>query len=136
MTHALLMIALVAAAPTPKPELFEARLAPAPGLLLQGAEGQRGPQIYAGVRNTVAGSILCLLGAGSGVGGIAALVGVPQQTGGWRTAMTAIGWTFAGLGMLFGAIGIPLLIVGIVNLAGPPPLALSVTQQGALAVSF
>ena len=67
----------------------------------------------------------------------AIFVGAGAASGSARTVYTALGWTAAGLGMGLAATGIPLLIIGLVQLSvRPGDLGLRVTQRGELAVSF
>ncbi len=135
MPFALLLAALTAATPL-DPQLYEGRLAP-PAAVVSPTLGARGGDIYNGVRLTVSGSILTALGTGFGVLGIYGLMGAADATGSTKTVFTALGWTAAGFGMLLGAVGIPLLIVGIVKLSAPRELAwLHVSEQGLLAARF
>lgn len=126
------------AAPPPSASLL-GQLPVRQGLLVEElGSAQRGFEIYRGVKNVVAGSVLLALAAGSLTGGIYALTQAPLAVGGLHTALLALGWTFTGLGILFAVIGIPLLIVGIVQLSHRPPghVQLGVTERGALAVFF
>ena len=122
-----------------QPTLFEARLS-LPAAVEAATVATRGRDIYDGVRLTVSGSILTLLGGGFGALGAFGLVGAASATGSTRTVYTALGWTSAGFGMLLGAVGLPVLIVGIVKLASGSgqarALAQTANQQGALAVGF
>lgn len=139
MTHAFLALLLASSPVTSRPlqpDLYQSSLHTPAGVLLPEAAGLRGPRgpIARGVSNIVAGSILVVLGLASASGGVAALVGAPAQQN--PVPLTVIGWTFTGLGILLGVIGIPLLLVGIGNVASGPHLGLSVTQNGNLAVTF
>ena len=115
-------------------DLYSAHLLPREQVVMP-LLGSRGYDTYSGVKQVVSGSILTTLGLGFAGLGIYGLVGAGAATGSTRTLFTALGWTSLGLGMVLGAVGIPLLIVGIVRLSRPG-LALSVSQSGALAVSF
>ena len=126
------------AAPPPSAALL-GQLPVRQGLLVEElGSAARGFEIYRGVKNVVAGSVLLALGAGSLVGGIYSLTQAPLATGGLHTALLALGWTFTGLGILFAVIGLPLLIVGIVQLSHRPPgrVQLGVSERGELAVFF
>lgn len=134
---ALLLSSTPAAPPSLTPSLASAHLQSAPGLLLDSVEGSRGGQIFSGVRLTVAGSICTVLGLVSGGGGTYALIRSGSQTGSEQTVSQVLGWTFFGIGGVFLAVGLPLLIVGIVNLATVPPrVGLGLTREGQLAVVF
>lgn len=137
MTLALMLAATLTASPTTAPvrtDLFQARLDHSVGTLVpELAKGR----IYAGVSNVVAGSILLVVGGLSATGGIYSLVGAANATDDKaKTVFTALGWTFVGFGGLLALVGIPLLVVGIVRLARPPHLGLSLTSSGQLAVTF
>lgn len=139
MTLALVAVLLSTAPSAPPslaPSLASSHFASAPGMLLDTVEGARGGRIFAGVRLTVAGSICTLLGLVSGGGGTYALIASGSQTGNAQTISQVLGWTFFGVGALFLVIGLPLLIVGIANIASPPGIGLAVTREGQLAVSF
>ena len=149
MPHVLLaaLLASTPASPPPAPELVQSALTPT-GTLLPSLEAvphpphlhpvphrRPGGSIRSGISQIVAGSICLVLGGASAAGGISALVGAGQLPVEERTPLLALGWTFTGVGILFGVIGLPLLLVGIGNLV-PGPLALTVTQRGELAVTF
>jgi hypothetical protein len=141
MTLALVALLLSSTTPATPPSLAptpsEAHLTAAPGVLLDTVKASRGGQIYSGVRLTVSGSILTLLGLAPGIGGTYALIRSGSQTGNDFTVSQVLGWTFFGIGALMLAVGLPLLIVGIVNLATVPPrVGLGLTKQGELAVFF
>jgi hypothetical protein len=131
-----LLLTLSAAPNAPlRADLYESHLTPRQGLLVP-AVGAHGYGIYEGVRMTVSGSILTGLGTVFGVLGIYALVNAAPATGSTKTVYTVLGWTSAGFGMLLGAVGIPLLIVGIVKLANRGGVAISVSKDAPLAVAF
>jgi len=140
MTPTALLLALALATPqsppTLVPQLTSSHLSAPQGLLLPAVSGVRGGQIFAGVRLTVAGSILTLLGAASAAGGVYGLINAGMQTGNPQTVSLVLGWTFTGFGMLLGAIGLPLLIVGIANLATAGHASLTLTSSGDVAVAF
>lgn len=137
MPIALLLLTL---AGTPlRPDLLETHLAAPAGVLLPSVASSRGRDIYGGVRMTVSGSILLVVGGAIGAGGLYSLLGAAAEPVGSssRTVFTALGWTFFGLGALLAVVGIPLLIVGIVRLASKPgELSLGLDQHGSLAVRF
>jgi hypothetical protein len=131
-----LLLTLSAAPGSPlRADFYEARLTPREGLL-SSTVANRGYDIASGIRLTVSGSILTALGAGFGALGFYGLLSAVPQTGSTKTVLTVLGWTSAGFGMLLGAVGIPLLIVGIVKLSRRDGIALSVSNDGALAVRF
>jgi hypothetical protein len=132
-----LLLTLSAAPTSPlRTDFYEARLTPREGLL-SSAVANRGYDLASGIRLTVSGSILTALGAGFGALGVYGLLSAVPETGSTRTVLTVLGWTSAGFGMLLGAVGIPLLIVGIVKLSSRGSVAaLSVSNDGALAVRF
>lgn len=136
MTLALMLAATLTASPTSAPlrtDLFQARLDQSVGTLVpELAKGS----VYGGVSNVVAGSILLVLGGLSATGGIYSLVGAANATGNAQTIFTVLGWTFVGFGGVLALVGIPLLVVGIVRLARPNHLGLSLTSSGQLAVTF
>ena len=138
MPHAFLAL-LIASSPVTsrplQPDLYQSSLHTPAGVLLLEAAGLRPPRgpIGRGIGNIVAGSILVVLGLASASGGVAALIGAPTQQN--PIPLTVIGWTFTGLGILLGVIGLPILFVGIGNLASGP-LGLTVTNNGNLAVTF
>ncbi|MBL8916698.1 MAG: hypothetical protein JNM17_38710 [Archangium sp.] len=139
MTLALVAVLLSTAPSAPPslaPSLASSHLASTPGMLLDTVEGARGGRIFAGVRLTVAGSICSIIGLASGAGGTYALITSGSQTGNAQTVSQVLGWTFFGVGALFLVIGLPLLIVGIANIATPPGVGLTVTREGQLAVTF
>ena len=133
LTALLLTLAAVPGAPT-RPDLFAAHLLPREQVLGP-TLGARGHETYVGVRQVVTGSILTALGGGFGALGAYGLLSAIPQTGSTRTVLTALGWTSLGVGVVLGAVGIPLLIVGIVKLSRRG-VALSVSQTGNLAVAF
>lgn len=137
MPFALALVILGSAGSPLQPDLYQSHLSPREGLLAP-TLANRGYDIYRGVKNTVAGGILTGLGTAFGVLGIYGLMGAANATGSTKTVFTALGWTSAGFGMLLGAVGIPLLIVGIVQLTTPPSVArrLSVSDEGLLTVRF
>lgn len=137
MPFALALVILASAGSPLQPDVYQGHLSPREGLLAP-TLANRGYDIYRGVKNTVAGGILTGLGTAFGVLGIYGLMGAANATGSTKTVFTALGWTSAGFGMLLGAVGIPLLIVGIVQLATPPSVArrLTVSDEGLLAVRF
>lgn len=137
MPFALALVLLGNAGTPLQPQQFQAHLSPREGVLAPSL-GSRGYEIYRGVKNTVAGGILTGLGTAFGVLGIYGLIGAANETGSTKTVFTVLGWTSAGFGMLLGAVGIPLLIVGIVQLSMPPAVAkhVTVSEQGLLAVRF
>lgn len=129
MPLALLLLTLANPGAPLKPHLFEAHLSAAPGLLLPELAGSRGGQIYGGVKDVVAGSVLIVVGGiigGLGVWGLlgagAAPIGSSQ-----RVVFTALGWTGFGIGAVLLLVGIPLLIVGIVKLS---------VKDGEVAIAF
>lgn len=137
MTHAFLALLIASTPATSRPltpDLVQSSLHAPAGVLLPQVAGHRGGRIASGISNIVAGSILIVLGLASAAGGVAALVGAPAAEN--PLPLTVIGWTFTGVGILFGCIGIPLLLVGIGNVARGPGVALGVTQNGNLAVMF
>jgi hypothetical protein len=141
MTFALVAMLLTSTPATPPslaPSLYESHLSAPQGVLLDTIKGNRGGQIFAGVRLTVAGSILLLVGAAPTIGGTYALVSSLSQTGSAQTVSQVLGWTFFGIGALLVVVGLPLLIVGIVNLATVPPKvgSLGISREGNLAVFF
>lgn len=136
MPLALLLLTLTTASPL-RPELYEAR-APVPAGVLAPTLGSRGRDIYGGVRNVVSGSILTALGTGFGVLGAYGLIAAGNEPpGSTKTVYTALGWTSVGFGIVLGAVGIPLLVVGIVRLSSPGLASrLTVSEQGQLLVRF
>ncbi|MFT3711885.1 MAG: hypothetical protein QM817_29955 [Archangium sp.] len=139
MTLALVAMLLTSTPATPPPSLVPSlsALSPRQGMLVESL-GNRGGQIYAGVRLTVSGSILLLVGAAPLIGGTYALIRSGSQTGSDFTVSQVLGWTFFGIGALLAVVGLPLLIVGIVNLATVPPKvgSLGISREGNLAVFF
>lgn len=129
-----LLAALSHTAGPVRSDLYSARLLPRERVLAPSL-GSRGYDTYSGVKNVVSGSILTTLGLGFAGLGTWGLIGAGEATGSTRTLFTALGWTSVGIGIVLAAVGIPLLVTGIVRLSRPG-LALSVTQSGALAVSF
>jgi hypothetical protein len=131
----------VASAPSLAPDLYMTHLSPRQGMLVESL-GSKAGQIVSGVRLTVSGSICTILGLVSGGGGVYALLMATTQTGSAALVSTVLGWTFFGIGAVFLLVGLPLLIVGIVNLATVPAnpgrarLQLGLTQRGELAVVF
>lgn len=143
MFHLALALVLASTPVTPRtsPDLYQGALTAPAGVLLPELSGRHphppGSVVRSSISNIVAGSILIVLGAGSATGGVAALVGAGNSTGSDRTVFTVLGWTFTGIGILLGVIGIPLFIVGIANLASPGLAKhLSVSPEGNLAVRF
>lgn len=135
---AMLLCSTPATPPSLAPSLYEAHLNAPQGVLLDTLKANRGGQIYAGVRLTVSGSILLLVGSAPLIGGTYALIRSGSQTGSDFTVSQVLGWTFFGIGALLAVVGLPLLIVGIVNLATVPPKvgSIGITREGALAVFF
>jgi hypothetical protein len=134
----LLVLALLAAPIAPNPSSLVNNALPAGNVVLEASLGAHGRAVYDGVRLTVSGSICTVLGLGFGALGVWGLVGAgaaPAQSSD-RTVFTVLGWTSAGIGMVLGAVGIPLLIVGIVKLATPTEVGLTVGPQGQLALAF
>ncbi|MFZ5439071.1 MAG: hypothetical protein ACOZQL_03635 [Myxococcota bacterium] len=72
---------------------------------------------YRAVRQVVTGSVLTALGGVFGGLGAYALLSAIPETGTTRTVYTALGWSSLGFGIILGAVGIPLIIVGAVRLA-------------------
>lgn len=134
LTMTVLVAAAMSASPL-TPDAYAGTLAPQ-AAVESAVLGARGGEIYQGVRMTVSGSILVVLGGAFGGLGAWGLIGAANATGSEKTVFTVLGWTSAGFGMLLGAVGIPLLIVGIVKLANPSGLSLTVDHRGELAVAF
>ncbi len=122
---ALLAAAPASAAAVPGGPLLERPLAfAAPELvgksILAQAEPDPGPDVagrISAIRLIVAGSILLTIGLPvTGVGAyLLFLAGSAAGTS--ATAYTAVGWSVGGFGAVLLAVGLPLLIVGIVKLA-------------------
>lgn len=134
MTLALLLLTLPGTAPL-RADLAQAQFR-APVVVPVPVRSSRGFGPRSGIGNVVSGGILTGLGTAFGVLGAYALISAGNETGSTRTVFTALGWTSAGLGMILGAVGIPLLIVGIVQLSNPGLAALGVSEQGLLTVRF
>lgn len=137
MTLALLLLTLANPGAPLRPDLYETHLSAPAGVLLP-AVASRGGQIYSGVSNTVAGSILLVIGGAIGAGGLYSLIGAANEPDPKaKTVFTVLGWTFFGFGAVLAVVGIPLLIVGIVQLSNRPGrVSLTVGQGGNLAVAF
>ena len=139
MPLALILLALANTGSSPlRPELYETHLTAPPGALLPELAGSRGYDVYSGVKQTVSGSILLVVGGAIGAGGLYSLISGGQLADSRsRTVFTVLGWTFFGMGALLAVVGIPLLIVGIVKLSSRPgQVSLGIDQQGNLAVRF
>jgi hypothetical protein len=137
MPLALLLLTLANPGAPLRPDLYQTHLTAPPGVLLPAVASSRGGEIYGGVRNTVAGSILCVLGGAIGAGGLYSLISAANETGSSKTVFTVLGWTFGGMGAVLLLVGIPLLIVGIVQLSHRPgSVGLGLDQHGQLAVTF
>jgi hypothetical protein len=130
-----LTLASAPAASTPvRVDLFQARLDHSVGTLVpELAKGR----LAGDISNIVAGSILTVLGGGFAALGIAGLSAAAPLTGSDKTVFTVLGWTGVGFGGLLAAIGIPLLVVGIVRVATPRRFAgLELGSDGQLALRF
>ena len=137
MPLALLLLTLANPGAPVRTDLYQGHLTAPPGVLLPVVASARAGDIYAGVRMTVSGAILCVLGGAIGTGGLYSLVSAANQTGSDRTVFTVLGWTFGGIGGVLLLVGIPLLIVGIVKLsARPGNVGLGLDHHGQWAVTF
>lgn len=137
MPFALLLLTLASSGTPLRPDLVETHLNAPPGVLLPVVASSRGGEVYHGVRNIVAGSILTVVGGAIGAGGLYSLISAANQAGSARTVFTVLGWTFGGFGAVLMLVGIPLLIVGIVQVSSRPgQLSLGLDQHGQLAVTF
>lgn len=139
MPLALLLLALANPGVPVKPHLFEAHLSAPPGLLLPELSASRGAEIYGGVKDVVAGSILIVVGGLIGGLGVWGLIGAGAEPAGssGRVVFTALGWTGFGIGAVLMLVGIPLLIVGIVKLSMKQGMiGLTLDHRGQLAVAF
>lgn len=116
-----------------QPDLYSAHLLPREQVLQPVLAN--GYDTYRAVRQVVSGSVLTALGGVFGGLGAYALISAIPETGSTRVVYTALGWTSLGVGIILGAVGIPLLIVGAVRLSHRG-VALTVTQNGGLAVAF
>ena len=117
------------------PDLYQSHLTAPSGVLLPAVSASA--DIYGGVRMTVAGSILTVLGGAIGTGGLYSLISAAHETGSSRTVFTVLGWTFAGIGGVLLLVGLPLLIVGIVKLSNRPAhVGLGLDHRGQWAVTF
>jgi hypothetical protein len=96
----------------------------------------RGYSPRSALSNVITGSIVTTLGTGFGALGALGLISAASETGTPRTVYTVLGWTSLGLGVVLGAVGIPLLVMGIVHLADPGLANLSLNEQGLLTVRF
>jgi hypothetical protein len=135
MPLALLLLTLANPGAPLRPDLYQSHLTAPPGVLLPAIAAHA--DIYGGVRMTVAGSILTVLGGAIGGGGLYSLLSAAHETGSSRTVFTVLGWTFGGIGGVLLLVGIPLLIVGIVKLSSRPGnVSLSLDRSGQLAVTF
>lgn len=137
MPLALLLLTLASPGNPLRPELYETHVRAPVGVLLPELAGARGGDIAGGVRLTVSGAILTVLGGAIGAGGLYSLISAGQEVDSARTIFTVLGWTFFGIGGVLALVGLPLLIVGIVKLASRPgQVSLGLDQRGQLAVRF
>lgn len=131
---AALVVSTSPAVPEDGEPVFVAQLEPM-RLLAAEVPASRGYETYLDVRRVVSGSVCTGLGAVFGGLGAYGLLSAIPLTGSSRTVATVLGWTSLGFGIVLGAVGIPLLIVGIVGLARPRA-EVRVSESGMLAVAF
>ncbi len=122
-----------------EPSLYETRLSPQQGMLVESLKAGPGQQLAHGIKLIVGGSILGTVGAAGIVTGAILLGNAELSSGGAESVSRILGWAVFGTGALFAVIGVPLVIAGIIVAATSPlakRAAVGVTRNGNLAVFF